>query len=48
MSTALKLLIVGNSNTGKSCLTLRYVDEKFTASFVPTIGIDFQYVFVLF
>jgi len=41
-STPLKILIVGNSNTGKSCLTLRFVDEQFTSSFVPTIGIDFH------
>ena len=40
--TPLKILIVGNSNTGKSCLTLRFVDEQFTSSFVPTIGIDFH------
>jgi Ras-related protein Rab-8A len=41
-TTPLKVLIVGNSNTGKSCLTLRFVDETFTQSFVPTIGIDFH------
>lgn len=41
-TTALKVLIVGNSNTGKSCLTLRFVEETFTQSFVPTIGIDFH------
>lgn len=41
-ATALKVLIVGNSNTGKSCLTLRFVEETFTQSFVPTIGIDFH------
>jgi Ras-related protein Rab-8A len=42
VATALKVLIVGNSNTGKSCLTLRFVEETFTQSFVPTIGIDFH------
>ena len=41
-TTPLKVLIVGNSNTGKSCLTLRFVEETFTQSFVPTIGIDFH------
>ena len=40
--TALKILVVGNSNTGKSCLTLRFVEEQFTANFIPTIGIDFH------
>lgn len=41
-TTALKILIVGNSNTGKSCLTLRFVEETFSQNFVPTIGIDFH------
>ncbi|GME71020.1 unnamed protein product [Ambrosiozyma monospora] len=38
----LKLLLVGDSGVGKSCLLLRFVDDKFNPSFITTIGIDFK------
>eukprot|EP01038_Epipyxis_sp_PR26KG_P006231 gene6231-8586_t len=38
----IKLLIVGDSGVGKSCLLLRYSDDSFTSSFITTIGIDFK------
>jgi len=38
----IKLLLIGDSMTGKSCLSLRYSDDCFTSSFTPTIGIDFK------
>ena len=37
-----KLLLIGDSGVGKSCLLLRYSDESFTSSFITTIGIDFK------
>ncbi|RKP15225.1 P-loop containing nucleoside triphosphate hydrolase protein [Piptocephalis cylindrospora] len=37
-----KLLLVGNSAVGKSCLLLRFCDDAFTPSFITTIGIDFK------
>lgn len=37
-----KLLLVGDSGVGKSCLLLRFVDDKFSPSFITTIGIDFK------
>ena len=37
-----KLLLIGDSGVGKSCLLLRYSDDKFTTSFITTIGIDFK------
>ncbi|KAJ3394494.1 GTP-binding protein [Lobulomyces angularis] len=37
-----KLLIVGDSNTGKSSLLLRFCDDTFTPSFITTIGIDYK------
>ncbi|KAG7692893.1 hypothetical protein KL930_004240 [Ogataea haglerorum] len=38
----MKLLLVGDSGVGKSCLLLRFVDDKFNPSFITTIGIDFK------
>lgn len=38
----MKLLLVGDSGVGKSCLLLRFVEDKFNHSFITTIGIDFK------
>lgn len=38
----LKMLLVGDSGVGKSCLLQRFSDGTFTHSFMPTIGIDFK------
>jgi Ras-related protein Rab-8A len=37
-----KLLLIGDSGVGKSCLLLRFCDDQFTPSFITTIGIDFK------
>ncbi|CAM9730790.1 unnamed protein product [Ectocarpus sp. 6 AP-2014] len=37
-----KLLIIGDSGVGKSCLLLRYSDDQFSGSYISTIGIDFK------
>lgn len=37
-----KLLIIGNSATGKSNLLLRFADNVFHGSLLPTIGVDFK------
>jgi len=37
-----KLLVIGNSGVGKSCLVMQYVDDAFSPSFITTIGIDFK------
>jgi small GTP-binding protein len=38
----LKILVIGESAVGKSCLLLRYTDNKFQESFMTTIGVDFK------
>ncbi|GMH45568.1 hypothetical protein BSKO_13525 [Bryopsis sp. KO-2023] len=38
----IKLLLIGDSGVGKSCLLLRFSEDTFTTSFITTIGIDFK------
>ncbi|KAL6776706.1 RAB8 [Auxenochlorella protothecoides x Auxenochlorella symbiontica] len=38
----IKLLLIGDSGVGKSCLLLRFAEDSFTSSFITTIGIDFK------
>lgn len=38
----IKLLIIGDSTAGKTCLLQRYTDNDFSGSFITTIGIDFR------
>lgn len=37
-----KLLLIGDSYVGKTAMTMRYTDNNFSSSFLPTIGIDFK------
>ena len=37
-----KVLLLGNSDVGKSSILLRFVDSVWNESFVPTIGVDFK------
>jgi len=34
----LKLLIAGDANTGKTCLLIRYTEDTFDSTYIPTIG----------
>ena len=38
----IKVLLLGDSGTGKSSLILRYTDDTFNSSLVSSIGVDFK------
>ena len=37
-----KILLIGDSGVGKTCILCRFSDDSFNASFISTIGIDFK------
>ncbi|OAF65234.1 hypothetical protein A3Q56_07041, partial [Intoshia linei] len=37
-----KILIIGDSGVGKSCIMARFTDGVFNPTFISTIGIDFK------
>jgi len=37
-----KMLLIGNSAVGKSCLLVRYAENSFNENFFNTIGVDFK------
>ena len=37
-----KLLIIGNSGVGKTCILKQFVDNEFLETHLTTIGVDFM------
>jgi len=37
-----KLLLIGDSGVGKTCVLFRFSEDAFNATFISTIGIDFK------
>ncbi|XP_065430690.1 ras-related protein Rab-13 isoform X1 [Chrysemys picta bellii] len=37
-----KLLLIGDSGVGKTCLIIRFAEDNFTSTYISTIGIDFK------
>jgi len=42
----IKLLLIGDSGVGKTCLMLRYAQGTFCETFITTVGIDYKYKFI--
>ncbi|XP_044958998.1 GTP-binding protein ypt1-like [Hordeum vulgare subsp. vulgare] len=38
----LKLLLIGDSSIGKSCLLLRFADNSYGGNYINTTGVDFK------
>jgi len=38
-----KLVLIGDSNCGKSSLLLRFADDAFSDNYITTIGVDFRF-----
>ena len=36
-----KFIIIGDSNVGKSCLMMQFLEKKFKSYIDPTIGVEF-------
>lgn len=37
-----KFLLIGDSGVGKSCMLLRFTDDKYSEDYISTIGVDFK------
>ena len=38
-----KIVLVGDSNVGKSCTLIRFADDSFIENYITTIGVDFRF-----
>lgn len=42
MDSLFKIVLIGASNSGKTSMLLRFVEDKFSDSYLCTIGVDFK------
>ena len=42
-SISIKVTMIGSVGVGKSCILLRFADDKFNENFYATIGVDFRF-----
>ena len=42
MDYLFKVLIIGDSNVGKSSLLVRFADDSFYTEYISTIGVDYR------
>ena len=38
-----KLVLIGDTSVGKSCLLLRFADDTFSDAYLSTVGVDFRF-----
>ena len=38
-----KLVLLGDSSVGKSCILVRFADDDFFENYISTIGVDFRF-----
>jgi len=36
-----KILLIGDTSVGKSCLLLRFADDEFAKDYISTIGVEY-------
>lgn len=41
-SATYKILVLGDSNVGKTCMVHRFCDERYYDTYISTIGVDFK------
>lgn len=43
-----KILVLGDSNVGKTCIVHRYCDERYYDTYISTIGMNFSLFLIYF
>lgn len=43
-----KILVLGDSNVGKTCIVHRYCDERYYDTYISTIGMNFLLFLIYF